>query len=131
LFTSTLVIQPPDRSLSFEIICDVSDYVIGVILEQRKDKKSYVIYYTGKTLNSSQMNYSTTKKKLLAVVFSCEDFRSYLVGSSIIVFSDYAPLKYFLFKKDSKALFFTLVFKIFRLFFSNLFFSFVLKYWVY
>jgi hypothetical protein len=49
------------------------------------------------------MNYTTTEKELLAVVFACEKFRSYLVGSPVIVFSDYAALKYLLSKKDSKA----------------------------
>jgi hypothetical protein len=42
------------------------------------------------------------KKELLAVVFACEKFRSYLVGSPV-VFSDHATLKYLLSKKDSKA----------------------------
>jgi len=49
------------------------------------------------------MNYTTTEKELLAVVFACEKFRSYLVGSPVVVFSDHAALKYLLFKKDSKA----------------------------
>ena len=49
------------------------------------------------------MNYITTEKVLLAVVFACEKFRSYLVCSPVIVFSDHATLKYLLFKKDSKA----------------------------
>jgi hypothetical protein len=49
------------------------------------------------------MNYTTTEKKLLAVVFACEKFRSYLVGSTVVVFSDHATLKYLLSKKDSKA----------------------------
>jgi hypothetical protein len=49
------------------------------------------------------MNYTTNEKKLLAVVFACEKFRSYLVGSPIIVFSDHAALKYLISKKDSKA----------------------------
>jgi hypothetical protein len=76
---------------------------VGVVLGQRKDKKPYVIYYASKTLNSAQMNYTTTKKELLAVVFACEKFRSYLVGSPVVVFSDHAALKYLLSKKDSKA----------------------------
>jgi hypothetical protein len=103
LLTSAPVIQPPDWSLPFEIMCDASDYAVGAVLGQRKDKKPYVIYYASKTLNSAQMNYTTTEKDLLAVVFACEKFRSYLVGSPVVVFSDYAALKYLLSKKDSKA----------------------------
>jgi hypothetical protein len=62
-----------------------------------------VIYYASKTLNSAQMNYTTTEKELLAVVFACDKFRSYLVSSPVVVFSDHATLKYLLSKKDSKA----------------------------
>jgi hypothetical protein len=103
LLTSAPVIQPPDWSLPFEIMCDASDYAVGAVLGQRKDKKPYVIYYASKTLNSTQMNYTTTEKELLAVVFACDKFRSYLVGSSVVIFSDHAALKYLLSKKDSKA----------------------------
>jgi hypothetical protein len=83
-------------------MCDASDYDVGAILGQIKDKKPYVINYASKTLNSAQMNCTTTEKELLAVVFACEKFRSYLVGSPVVVFSDHAALKYLLFKKDSK-----------------------------
>ena len=103
LLTSASIIQPPDWSLPFEIMCDASEYVVGAVLGQRQDKKPYVIYYASKTLNSTQMNYTTTKKELLAVVFACKKFRSYLVGSLVVVFSDHAALKYLLSKKDSKA----------------------------
>lgn len=48
------------------------------------------------------MNYSTTEKELLAVVFALDKFRSYLVGSPIVIFSDHAALKYLLCKKDTK-----------------------------
>jgi len=84
-------------------MCDASDYVVGAVLGQRKDKKPYVIYYASKILNSAQMNYTTTEKELLAVVFAYEKFRSYLVGSPVVVFSDHAALKYLLSKKDYKA----------------------------
>ena len=63
-------------SLPLEIMCDASDYAVGAVLGQRKDKKPYMIYYASKTLNSAQMNYTTTKKELLAVVFVCDKFRS-------------------------------------------------------
>ncbi|MCQ6968756.1 hypothetical protein MRO90_24460, partial [Escherichia coli] len=57
---------------------DVSDYAIWVVLGQRKDKRSYIIHYASRTLNSAQVNYSTTEKELLAVVFTLDKFRSYL-----------------------------------------------------
>ena len=103
LLTYAHFIQPPDWSLPFEIMCDASDYVVGAVLGQRKDKKPYVIYYASKTLNDAQMNCTTTTKELLAIVFACEKFMSYLVGSPVVVFSDHAALKYFLSKKDFKA----------------------------
>jgi RNase H-like domain found in reverse transcriptase len=48
------------------------------------------------------MNYTTTEKELLAVVFAHDKFRSYLVGSKIIVYTDHAALRYLLSKQDVK-----------------------------
>ena len=62
-----------------------------------------MIYYASKTLNEAQRNYTTTEKELLAVVFSSDKFRAYLVGSFIVVFTDYSALKYLLTKQDAKA----------------------------
>ncbi|RVX01276.1 Retrovirus-related Pol polyprotein from transposon 297 [Vitis vinifera] len=49
------------------------------------------------------LNYTTTEKELLAVVFALDKFRAYLVGSSIVVFTDHSALKYLLTKQDAKA----------------------------
>ena len=49
------------------------------------------------------MNYTTTEKELLVVVFALDKFRSYLIGTPIVVFTDHAALKYLLSKKDAKA----------------------------
>jgi hypothetical protein len=94
--------QAPDWSLPFEIMCDASDYAVGVVLGQRKDKKLHVIYYASRTLNSAQMNYISTEKELLAVVFALDKFRFYLIGTSIVVFTNHAALRYLLSKKDPK-----------------------------
>ena len=66
--------QPPDWNLSFELMCDASDYAVGVVLGQRREKCSCVISYASRTLNNAQMNYTTTKKELLAVVFALDKF---------------------------------------------------------
>jgi len=94
--------QAPDWSLPFELMCDASDFAVGAVLEQRKDKKPHVIYYASKTLNDAQLNYTTTEKELLVVVFALDKFQSYLVGFLVIVFTDHAALKYLLTKQDAK-----------------------------
>jgi hypothetical protein len=99
---STPVIQPPIWHLPFEIMCDTNDYAVGAVLGQSKDKKQYAISYASKTLTGPQLNYSTMEKELLAVVFAIEKFRSYLVGTKVVVYTDHATLKYLLTKKDAK-----------------------------
>ncbi|MBT0984651.1 Ty3/Gypsy family RNase HI domain-containing protein, partial [Salmonella enterica subsp. enterica serovar Typhimurium] len=84
------------------LMCDASDYALGAVLGQRKDKKPHVIYYASRTLNDAQLNYSTTEKELLAVVFALDKFRSYLIGTKVIVFTDHAALKYLFTKKEAK-----------------------------
>src|ERR1051325_5656050 len=87
---SAPIIQPPDWSLPFEIMCDARDYAVGAVLGQRKDKKLHAIYYASRTLDSAQINYATTEKELLAIVFALDKFRSYLVGAKIIIYTDHA-----------------------------------------
>jgi len=101
LVTAPIIIAP-EWDLPFELMCDASDYAVGAVLGQRKNKFFHAIYYASKVLNENQVNYSTTEKELLAVIFSLEKFRSHLIGSKVIVFTDHAALKYLLTKGDSK-----------------------------
>ena len=57
---SAPVIVAPDWGLPFELMCDASDYAVGAILGQRKDKIFYAIYYNSRTLNDELLNYATT-----------------------------------------------------------------------
>ncbi|KAM1667753.1 hypothetical protein ACFX1S_046951 [Malus domestica] len=102
LLTTVPIITPPDWSIPFELMCDASDYALGAVLGQRKNKLPHVIYYASRTLNDAQLNYSTTEKELLAVVFALDKFRSYLIGTKVIVFTDHAALKYLFTKKEAK-----------------------------
>ena len=101
--TTSPIVRSPNWKLPFEVMCDASDFAIGVVLGQREDRKPCVIYYASKTLNEAQRNYTTTEKELLVVVFTLDKFRTYLVGSFIIVFTYHSALKYLLTKQDAKA----------------------------
>ena len=85
-------------------MCDASDYMIGVCLDQRVAKLFHVIFYASKTLNVAQLNYSTTKKELLAIIFALDNIYQHLIGPTILIFIDHAALKYLLTKKNAKAL---------------------------
>ncbi|XP_022007316.1 uncharacterized protein LOC110906501 [Helianthus annuus] len=99
---SAPILVSPDWSLPFELMCDASDYAVGAVLGQRREKHFHPIYYASKTLNDAQENYTTTEKELLAVVFAFDKFRSYLVLSKTVVFTDHSALRHLFQKKDAK-----------------------------
>ncbi|XP_038687540.1 uncharacterized protein LOC119986923 [Tripterygium wilfordii] len=45
LLISAPIITVPDWNLPFELMCDASDFAVGAVLGQRKDKLPQVIYY--------------------------------------------------------------------------------------
>ncbi|CAM8900702.1 unnamed protein product [Rhodiola kirilowii] len=100
--TSAPIVQPPDWELPFELMCDASDFAVGAVLGQRIDKKLHVVYYASKVLAGAAVNYTTTEKEMLAIVYAFEKFRQYLIGSKTTVYPDHAAIKYLLSKKDSK-----------------------------
>ena len=83
-------------------MCDASDFAIGAVLGQRIDNRQHVIYYSSRTLNDAQQNYTMTEKEFLAVVFALEKFRPYLLGSETVIFTDHSALKYLMTKKEAK-----------------------------
>ena len=83
----------PDWNKEFEIMCDVSDYAMGAVLGQRTEKMFKAIYYASKTFNKAQDNYSATEKEILAMMFSCEKFRPYILGSHVIIHNDHAAIR--------------------------------------
>ncbi|CAN6570486.1 unnamed protein product [Malus baccata var. baccata] len=90
MLTLAPIIMPPDWSLPFELMCDASNYAIGAVLGQMRNKQPHVIHYASRILNDTQLNYSTIEKELLTL------------GTKVIVYSDHAALKYLLTKKEAK-----------------------------
>ncbi|KAL4369013.1 hypothetical protein GQ457_05G014420 [Hibiscus cannabinus] len=96
------IVAPPDWTLSFKLMCDASDYAVGAVLGQCKGKIFHPIYYARKTFNDAQVNYTTTKKELLTVIFAFDKFRSYLIGAKVTVYTHHSAIKYLLSKKYAK-----------------------------
>ena len=99
---STLIVVTPDWDLPFELMCDASDYAIGAVLEKKRERIFQVIYYGSQTLNDAQLNYATTEKELLAIVFAFDKFNPYLIDNKVIVHTDHSAIKYLMTKKDAK-----------------------------
>nr|GFA01282.1 hypothetical protein [Tanacetum cinerariifolium] len=93
----------PNWDQPFELMCDASDYAVGAVLGQRVEKHFRPIHYSSKTMNQAETNYTTTEKEMLAVVYTFEQFRSYLIMNKSIVYTDHSALKYLFTKKDAKA----------------------------
>ena len=84
-------------------MCDNSDFTIDAVLRQHIDNKQHVNYYSSRTLNDAQLNYTTTEKEFLVVVFALKKLCPYLLRSKITIFTDHFVLRYLVAKKDAKA----------------------------
>ena len=88
---SAPIVVAPDWDLPFELTCNTSDYAIEAMLGQKRDRIFQVI------------DYATTEKELLAIVFAFDKFRPYLIGNKVIVHIDHSTIKYLMTKKDAKS----------------------------
>ncbi|GJS82745.1 putative nucleotidyltransferase, ribonuclease H [Tanacetum coccineum] len=100
--TNAPIMVSPNWSLLFELMCDAINFAVGAVLGQREEKQFRPIHFASKTLNSAQQNYTVIEKELLVVVFAFDKFRSYIVLSKIVMFTDQATIKYLFLKQDAK-----------------------------
>ena len=96
------IMEKPNWNREFEIICDASDFSMGAVLGQKAEKVFKAIYYASTTSNKAQENYSTVEKKMLSIVFVCEKFRPYILGTHVIIHTDHASIKYIMAKKKAQ-----------------------------
>nr|GFC93947.1 reverse transcriptase domain-containing protein [Tanacetum cinerariifolium] len=101
--TEAPILIAPNWDLPFELMWDASDFAIGAVLGKCYEKHFRPIHYVSKTLTEAELNYTTTEKEMLAVVYAFEKFRSYLIMNKCIVHTDHSALKYLFAKKDAKA----------------------------
>ena len=76
---------------------------VGLLLVwywDKKGTKSFIPFTNAsKTLNEAQLNYTVTEQELLDVIFGFEKFRSYLLGTRVIVHTNHYALRYLMEKR--------------------------------
>ena len=75
---------------------------MGAVLGQRTENIFKAINYASKTFSEAQENYSTTENEMLAMVFVCENFEPYILGSHVIIHTDHVAIRYLIAKKEAK-----------------------------
>lgn len=100
LLTNDPILQYPDFTKDFVLTTDASNFAIGAVLSQGPIGNDKPIAYASRTLNSSEINYSTIEKELLAIVWATKYFRPYLFGRKFKIVTDHRPLQWVMSLKE-------------------------------
>ena len=88
----------PDMAGTFGVKADASDKAIGAVLYQRRDddEDSTVevpIAFTGRKLNTSELNYPVREKEMLSIIHAITIWRVYLLDGKTMVETDHKSLE--------------------------------------
>jgi hypothetical protein len=90
------ILRGPNWALPFHISSDASDTAIDAVLGKQEDKYPYVIYYINKNMALAELNYTVTEIEFLAVVYTINKFRHYIIGYPNFIHTDHTKNKYFM-----------------------------------
>lgn len=94
-FKQNIMLYHPNMNVPFIMGTDASQSAIGVELFQENGEEHQTIAFASRTLNNYERKYNTAEKELLAVVFGCRKFRTYLVGHHVEVRTDNKAITHF------------------------------------
>jgi hypothetical protein len=80
----------PDFEKPFSVVVDACDVAVGGVLLQGNRP---VAYYSRK-LNPAEVNYGTSDREMLAVIFALREWRYYLHGAKFTIVADHRPNTY-------------------------------------
>uniref|UniRef100_A0A8R1DX66 RNA-directed DNA polymerase n=1 Tax=Caenorhabditis japonica TaxID=281687 RepID=A0A8R1DX66_CAEJA len=91
----------PNLSKPFIIETDESLMAVAGVLLQRNDADQLqAIAFASRKLNKAERNYPPIEAEALAIVFSLQHFRQYILGTHVQVVTDHKPLTSLLRRKD-------------------------------
>jgi hypothetical protein len=73
---------------------DTSSIALGVVLAQPgAGDIDHPLSFASRKLSTVEINYTTTKREGLAMVYALQKFRHYLLGGHFKMFTDHSTLK--------------------------------------
>ena len=79
--------------MTVTVQADASLRGLGACLTQQHKGKDQPITLASKSLKDEETRYANIERELLAIVFACQHFSTYLLGRSFVAESDHKPLK--------------------------------------
>lgn len=99
------ILSFPDFEQPFYVATDASNVGVGAVLyqlphgEEHPEKVRY-ISFMARALQTSERNYSATKKEMLAIAFALTKFHYYLKGRKFTLFTDHRALTFLFTQKQ-------------------------------
>jgi hypothetical protein len=95
IFLDTVILRHPRQGEVFYVQTDSSGYALGAELYQLlPDGERGAISFISRSLRGAELNYTTTEKELLGVVFALTKFRTFIQGQKLIIRTDHQALKF-------------------------------------
>jgi hypothetical protein len=79
----------------FHVHFDASSIVLGVVLAQPGARDiDYPLAFASRNLSTTEINYTTTERVGLSMVYLLQKFHQYFLGGHFNMFTDHSVLKY-------------------------------------
>ena len=88
LVAEDVMLRFPDHGKPFSIYTDASNFQLGATIKQ----DDLPIAYFSKKLTPTQRRYSTVEQEMLAIVEVLKEYRNFLLGVDIIIYTDHKNL---------------------------------------
>ena len=93
LSTASILNHPKPDVTHYQLVSDAFQYAVGAALHQMIDNKAIPISFFSKKLTATETRYSTFDRKLLAAYLAVLNFRPFIEGRNIVLFTDHKPLQ--------------------------------------
>ena len=103
LMSSSETLAYFDREAETSVVADASPVGLGAVLIQSKEGVDRIVAYGHRNLSEVEQRYSQTEREALSLVWACEHFNIYLLGTHFKLVTDHKPLTHIFKNSNSKS----------------------------